>query len=105
MESRPRVIVIGAGFGGLWATRKLARVKADVTLIDRNNYHTFLPLLYQVSTAELEPESIAYPVRKILRAIPNARFQLADVRDVDLEQRTVATEEHEYEYDYLVVAL
>lgn len=105
MNRRPKVIVIGAGFAGLWATRKLRKSGADVTLIDRNNYHTFLPLLYQVSTAELEPESIAYPVRKILRGIPSTRFQLGEVRDVDFERRTVATEEHEYEYDYLVVSL
>jgi NADH dehydrogenase FAD-containing subunit len=57
----PRVVILGAGFGGVWAVRALAHAPLDVTLIDRNNYHTFLPLLYQVAAAELEPEDIVYP--------------------------------------------
>ncbi|MBF0539689.1 MAG: FAD-dependent oxidoreductase, partial [Nitrospirae bacterium] len=60
---RPRVVIVGGGFGGLWAARTLAKAPVDVTLIDKNNYHTFLPLLYQVAAAELEPEDIAYPLR------------------------------------------
>jgi NADH dehydrogenase len=71
MPVRPRVVIVGAGFGGLWAARALAGTPVDVVLLDRNNFHVFLPLLYQVAAAELEPEDIVYPVRGILREIPN----------------------------------
>ena len=64
MLDRPRVVIIGAGFAGLWAARTLARSPVEVWLIGRNNYHTFLPLLYQAAAAEVEPEEIAYPVRR-----------------------------------------
>src|SRR2546428_674338 len=87
VPSRPRVAVVGAGFGGLWAARALSRSPADVLLIDRNNYHTFLPLLYQVAAAELEPGDIVYPVRSILRGLPNADFALAEVRRIDFSER------------------
>ena len=73
---RKRVVVVGAGFGGLRVAKGLARQPVDVTVIDQNNYHTFLPLLYQVATAALEPEQIVYPVRAIVRA-PNVHFRLA----------------------------
>src|SRR3989442_1446024 len=89
VPSRPRVAVVGAGFGGLWAARALSRSPADVLLIDRNNYHTFLPLLYQVAAAELEPGDIVYPVRSILRGLPNADFSLAEVRSIDFSERLV----------------
>ncbi|MDO8490668.1 MAG: FAD-dependent oxidoreductase, partial [Dehalococcoidia bacterium] len=71
---RPRVVIVGAGFGGLSAAHALSRSHLDVLIIDRNNYHTFLPLLYQVAAAELEPGDISYPVRSILRKTPNVRF-------------------------------
>jgi NADH dehydrogenase len=61
-ESRPKVVIVGAGFGGLWAARAFAKALVDVLVVDRNNYHSFLPLLYQVAAAELEPEDIIYPV-------------------------------------------
>src|SRR5881397_2481227 len=89
VPSRPRVVVVGAGFGGLWAARALSRSPADVLLIDRNNYHTFLPLLYQVAAAELEPGDIVYPVRSILRGLPNADFALAEVRRINFSERLV----------------
>jgi NADH dehydrogenase len=73
-STRPRVVIVGAGFGGLSAARALARSPVDTLVIDRNNYHTFHALLYQVAAAELEPEEISYPVRTILRGIPNASF-------------------------------
>ena len=79
MTDHPRVVVLGAGFGGHWAARSLAHTRADVLLVDRNIYHTFLPLLYQVAAAELSPEDIVYPVRSILRKLPNVQFQLSDV--------------------------
>lgn len=103
-RSRPRVVIVGAGFGGLWAARHLARAPADVLLIDRNNFHTFLPLLYQVAAAELEAPAIVYPVRAILRRLPNVDFAMAEVAGLDLDGRRVLTENGPIPYDYLVVA-
>lgn len=100
----PRVVIIGAGFGGLQVARGLARVEADVLVLDRHNYHCFQPLLYQVATAGLEPEEIAHPVRRILRGIPNVRFRMATVTGVDLANRTVLTDNGYVPYDYLVLA-
>ncbi|HRW05650.1 MAG TPA: NAD(P)/FAD-dependent oxidoreductase [Caldilineaceae bacterium] len=105
---RARVVIIGAGFGGLFAARRLAHSNVDVVLIDRNNYHTFTPLLYQVATAALDPSEIAYPVRTIFRDTPNVRFLLGQVTAIDQDARvlTVQTGErtmHE-SYDYLIVA-
>jgi NADH dehydrogenase len=101
---RPRAVVVGGGFGGLNAARTLARHNVDVLLLDRNNYHGFWPLLYQVATAGLEPESIAYPVRAILRKHRNADFQMAEVRGVDFENKRVLTDGAAIDYDYLVLA-
>ncbi len=101
----PRVVIVGAGFAGLWAARGLARAPVDVLLIDRNNYHTFLPLLYQVAAAELEPEAIIYPVRSILRQFPNVQFVMAEVRDVDFATRTVETPDLAIPYAYLILAV
>jgi NADH dehydrogenase len=98
------VAVVGAGFGGLWAARSLARSPVDAVLIDRQNYHCFLPLLYQVAAAELEPEEIAYPVRSILRTLPNVRFVLADVIRVDLDRRVLETDGPAIPYDFLILA-
>jgi len=100
----PRVVILGAGFGGLWAARALARAPVEVLLLDRNNYHTFLPLLYQVAAAELEPEEIAQPVRSMLRNVPNATFVLANVRGIDFAARQVHTTERTISYDYLILA-
>jgi NADH dehydrogenase len=104
-REHPRVVIVGAGFGGLWAARALARSPAEVLLVDRNNYHTFLPLLYQVAAAELEPEAIAYPVRSTLRKLPNAHFALAEVKEVDLKARVVKTAERVIPYDFLILAM
>jgi NADH dehydrogenase len=98
------VVIVGAGFGGLWAARALRNAPADVTLIDRNNYHTFFPLLYQVAAAELEPEDIACPVRSILRHARNLRFVMAEVQGLDLAARLVRTDQGEHTYDYLIIA-
>jgi NADH:ubiquinone reductase (H+-translocating) len=101
---RPRVAVVGAGFAGLAAARKLARQPVDVLVLDKHNYHTFLPLLYQVASAGLEPEAIAKPVRSILRRAPNVGFRMAEVTGVDLSGRRVLTETGHIPYDYLVLA-
>jgi NADH dehydrogenase len=99
-----RVVVLGAGFAGLWAARALAGSSARVRVIDRNNYHLFLPLLYQVAAAELEPEHIAYPVRAILRGCRNVQFELAEVRRIDPVRNVVITDGVPIPYDTLVVA-
>jgi NADH:ubiquinone reductase (H+-translocating) len=104
MGGKPRVIVIGAGFGGLWAVRTLAREPVDILVIDRNNYHTFLALLYQVAAAELEAEDIAYPVRTIFRNLSEVDFALAYVHGIDIEKRIVKTDKQEFPYDYLILA-
>lgn len=100
----PSVVIVGAGFGGLNAARGLRGAPADVIVIDRQNYHTFIPLLYQVATAGLEPEAIAQPIRRILHDARNVRFRLATVTGVDLGRRVVNTDKGELTYDYLVLA-
>jgi NADH dehydrogenase len=100
-----RVVIVGAGFGGLRAARGLAGSGFDVTLLDRENYHLFQPLLYQVATASLEPESIAHPVRSIVRGWKNVRFNMTEVVGVDLPRRQVITQNGPIEYDRLVMAV
>ena len=102
---RPNIVVLGAGFGGLWAAKTLAEGPVNVSLIDRHNYHTFFPLLYQVGAAELEPEDITQPLRKIFWKRSNVRFYMGDVQGVDLSAKVVRIPGHEIRYDYLVVAL
>ena len=99
-----RIVVIGAGFGGLWAVRRFVSHGIGVTLIDRNNYHTFFPLLYQVAAAELGPSEIAYPIRSLFRRHALVDFRMANVRGVDLDARIVEADESSLEYDYLVMA-
>lgn len=101
---RPHVVIIGAGFGGVKAAKSFAGKAVDVTIIDRNNYHLFQPLLYQVSTAVLSEEEIAYPVRAFFRKHKNVDFFLGDVVDFNLEDKKVITDQGEVSYDYLIVA-
>jgi NADH dehydrogenase len=101
---RPRVVIAGAGFGGLTCARALKRAPVDVLLVDRNNYHLFTPLLYQVASALLDPGEIARPVRQLIRPLRNADFMLAKITGVDLEQRRLLTEHGPLAYDYLVLA-
>jgi len=100
---KKRVVIIGMGFGGIRAARVLAGKGLDVVLVDRNNYHLFQPLLYQVATAGLEQESIAHSVRAMARNWPGTRFHLAEVSGVDLAAREVRTAAGTILYDYLVV--
>ncbi|HSG47596.1 MAG TPA: FAD-dependent oxidoreductase, partial [Longimicrobiales bacterium] len=102
----PRVVIVGAGFAGLWAAQGLASHQdLEVTLLDRHNYHTFFPLLYQVAAAELSPAEIAYPVRSILRGAGGVRFRMAEVLDVDRARRMLRTTDGEIPYDVLVLAM
>ena len=105
MDAWPRVVVIGAGFGGLAAVKELRDVPVDVTLVDANNFHTFQPLLYQVATAGLDVDDVAYPVRGILRRQRNVAVRMARVNGFDLERRQVLVDRGEpLPYDFLVVA-
>ncbi len=103
-SGRPRVVIVGAGFGGLSAARALARSPVDTLIIDRNNYHTFHALLYQVAAAELEPEQISYPVRTVLRRMPNVGFLMGQVERIDPGARRLLVAGHAVEYDYLILA-
>src|SRR5215213_11525528 len=100
----PRVLIVGSGFGGINAARELGGKDVEVLILDRNNYHGFWPLLYQVATAALEEEAIAYPVRAIFRKYKNIDFQMANVGRIDFEKRAVYTDASIYSYDYLVLA-
>ncbi len=103
-RTRPRVVIVGAGFGGLWAAKALSGKPVDVCVIDHNNYHTFFPLLYQVAAAELEPEDIVYPIRSILHRYPNANFILGAVLGIDPVRKVVTTRDQNLSYDYLILS-
>jgi len=103
-QKTSRVTIVGAGFGGLLAARTLSRYPVQITLVDRKNFHTFQPLLYQVATAGLSPGEIAAPVRWILRDRRNVEVLMSEVRDFDLSRRVVKLEDGEIAYDYLIVA-
>jgi NADH:ubiquinone reductase (H+-translocating) len=104
-KDRPRVLIIGAGFGGLAAARALARAPVDVTIVDRRNFHLFQPLLYQVATAGLNPSDVAWPVRSVLRKQANARVLLGEVIAVDAAAREVVLADgHHLPYDWLILA-
>jgi NADH:ubiquinone reductase (H+-translocating) len=104
MSEKPRVVIVGAGFGGLNAARSLGKAAVQITVIDHKNFHTFQPLLYQVATAGLSPGEIAAPIRSILRSHKNIEVLMGDVIGVDLDKRVVETAEDSVPYDYLVVA-
>ena len=102
---RPRVVIIGGGFGGLYAARALKRDDVDVLVLDRTNHHLFQPLLYQVATATLAPTDITAPIRWLLRKQRNASVLMQEVERIDVDRRAVVTTEgHEHPYDYLIVA-
>src|SRR4026207_2567593 len=97
----PRVVIVGGGFGGLYAARALRGKNVQVTLVDRRNHHLFQPLLYQVATAALSPGDIAHPIRSILRKQKNARVLLAEAISVDLPAHNLALTDGTIPYDYL----
>jgi NADH:ubiquinone reductase (H+-translocating) len=107
-SKRPKVIIIGGGFGGLSVANGLADQPVDVLLIDRNNFHTFTPLLYQVATSGLDPSEIAYPIRSIYRDKSNIEFLMGEVQSVELDAKRIQVKAHgkhqAYDYDYLVIA-
>ena len=103
-QARPRIVIVGAGFGGLEAAKALRRAAADVIVIDRENHHCFQPLLYQVATAALSPADVAWPIRRILRKQQNATVLMAQVRSIDTARRLVQTDSIVVPYDYLVLA-
>lgn len=105
ITSKPRVLIIGGGFGGMELAKGLKDAEAQVVLVDKNNYHTFQPLLYQVATAALEPTSIAYPFREIFKYQKNFLFRLAEVLQIKPEARCVETSIGDIAYDYLVLAV
>ena len=101
---RPRVVVVGAGFGGLAAVKALKAAPVDVVLLDQHNHHVFNPFLYQVATALLEPVEAANPVRALVRGLSNLTFRVATASDVHLLTKQVATDRGPVPYDYLILA-
>lgn len=102
--TRPRVVIVGAGFAGLYAARSLRSARVDVIVIDRRNHHVFQPFLYQVATAALNPSDIAAPIRRILRRQKNASVILGEATSVDLAQKRLILSDGDVPYDYLIVA-
>jgi NADH dehydrogenase FAD-containing subunit len=102
--TQPRVVIVGGGFGGLFATRELAGAPVSVTLIDKRNYHLFRPMLYQVATGLLSADQIAGPLRSILNRQQNVEVLLDEVSGIDTEKRLVHLKQHVVPYDFLVLA-
>ena len=103
-SSFPRIVIIGGGFAGISLAKKLRNKKVQVVLLDKHNYHNFQPLMYQVATGGLEPDSIAYPIRKIVQEYKDFYFRLAEVREIDAENNTIYADIGQLKYDYLVIA-
>jgi len=104
MTNSPHVVILGGGFGGLYAAKALQRAPAQVTIIDRRNFHLFQPLLYQVATAALNPSDIAYPIRAVVARQKNTNVILSEATGVDVERKIVKLVDGEAAYDYLIVA-
>ncbi len=104
MHKKTRAVVVGGGFGGMQAAQSLASMGLDTLLIDRNNYNTFVPLLYQVASAQLEPEKIAYPLRTLVRRSGNLNFLMGEVRHINFSEQLVETHDAVIPYDFLVLA-
>ena len=106
MNHKEKIVVIGAGFGGLSFCKKIDKSKYDVTILDRNNYHSFPPLFYQIASGGLEPASISFPLRREFRGrrMQGCRFNYGEVKSIDAENHTVTTEYETIPYDILVIA-
>ncbi|MGE6220629.1 NAD(P)/FAD-dependent oxidoreductase [Nubsella zeaxanthinifaciens] len=104
MEKRKKIVIIGGGFGGIELAKKLKHQNVDIVILDKHNYHTFQPLLYQVATGGLEADSIAFPIRKIFKGQKNLKFRVTEVKKVIPELNRLETTIGECEYDYLVIA-
>ena len=104
MHRVPKVVIVGAGFGGLFAAKLMSRLAVELTVIDRHNYHLFQPLLYQVAAAGLAPSDIAWPIRSILRRQQNASVLLDEVQSIDLDSRQVVLSDSRIDFDYLILA-
>jgi NADH dehydrogenase len=104
MSTPKKIVIVGAGFAGLRLAQDLENTNYDVLLIDKNNYHQFQPLMYQVATARLEPASISFPLRKVFQHSKNVRIRIADVICVDTQNKTLQTSIADFDYDHLVVA-
>ena len=102
--NRPRIVILGAGFGGLNVAKKMGQMDADITLVDMNNYHLFQPLLYQVATAGLSPNQVATPIRQILSRQQNTTVIMAEIINIDLDKSEVVTTDQRIGFDFLVVA-
>ncbi len=100
----PRIVIIGGGFAGIALSKKLRNKNVQVVLIDKHNYHTFQPLLYQVATGGLEAGSIAYPIRKVIQEYKDFYFRLTSVKEIDTKHQKIITEIGDLHYDYLVIA-
>src|SRR4051812_29024193 len=106
MGTRPRIVILGGGFGGLGAIEKLKKADVDVVLIDRHDYHTFQPMLYQLATDVVATEEVGHPLRDVLQDHPNMTLHTASVTGIDLANRQVQLQEMApLNYDYLVLAL
>ena len=103
-SSFPRIVIIGGGFAGISLAKRLRNKNVQVVLLDKHNYHNFQPLMYQVATGGLEPDSIAYPIRKIVQEYKDFYFRLAEVREIDAENNTIYADIGELKFDYLVIA-
>ena len=103
-SSFPRVVIVGGGFGGIQLAKSLRDKEVQVLMLDKHNYHTFQPLLYQVATGGLEPDSIAFPLRKIFKQHKNVFFRVANVEKVNPETNTIITNIGGVQYDFLVIA-
>ena len=102
--NKPRIVIIGGGFAGMNLAKNLRGANAQVVLVDKNNFHTFQPLLYQVATAGLEPDSVTYPLRKIFNKYNDFYFRIAVAQEIDTEREVLITDRGEIAYDYLVLS-